>query len=338
MAFNGRFVLNMAHFASQLGASYEELISKSEMTVYELGEEECVVSDSIYNSIVEECVELTGDQFFGLHAGENLNLAAAGLIYQIVQTSETVKQALDYCCEFANLGCRVLPLNLVQEANHYKVTLIPDETWRAKSEVAFRQTAEGVVAFTIKEFHSLTRFNHNPIKIEFPWAEPEDISEYKRVYNCSIEFNKPYIAIHLRKEHVDAKVVTADFNLLGILVSHAHEKSARLEEDRGFASMVKQSVIKLVKPKFPTVEDVASHLFISPRTLQRKLKEEGFTFKVLIDELKMDFAISYLKRGDLSVSEVAYLLSYSDVSTFSRSFKRWTGQSPNQYRAEFNAA
>lgn len=333
MAFNGRFVLNMAHFASVLGASYADLIAKSGMTVEELDQEDCIVEDEVYNSIVEECVDLTGDQLFGLHAGENLNLAAAGLIYQIVQTSETVKQALEYCCEFANLGCRVLPLDLIEEANHYEVTLTPDPTWRAKSETAFRQTAEGVIAFTIKEFHSLTRFTHNPIKIEFPWPEPENPSEYKRVYNCSIEFNKPEIAIHLRKNHVEEKVVTADYNLLGVLVTHAHEKTARLEKDKGFASVVKQSVIKLIKPDFPTVEDVAAHLFISPRTLQRKLKEEGITFKSLIDELKMNFAISYLKRPDLSISEIAYLLSYADVSTFSRSFKRWTGQSPNQYRA-----
>ncbi|NRA12289.1 MAG: helix-turn-helix transcriptional regulator [Crocinitomicaceae bacterium] len=87
-----------------------------------------------------------------------------------------------------------------------------------------------------------------------------------------------------------------------------------------------------LKPELPTVDKVSSHLNISSRTLQRKLKEEGNTYKDLIDELKLDFAISYLNQPELNILEITYLLNYADASAFNRSFKRWTGKTPSEHR------
>lgn len=332
MAFNGRFVVNISQLAAKQGADFGELLALSGKPYEELCTEECTLDDDAYNKVLEAAVEQTGDSFFGLHAGENLNLAAAGLIGQITQTSETVKQALEYCCQFANLGCSALPLELIEKKDHYQVTLTPNQLWMKKSYLAMRHTADGVIAFSIREFQSLTREKYNPIEVHVIWDKPENISEYERVLGCPIRFNQEQIAILFDPSHIESKVVTSDYNLLRILVSHAQEKNASLESKNGFVSLVKQSVINLVKPEFPTIEQVAGHLNVSLRTLQRRLKEEGFTFKQLIDELRKDFAISYLKRPDLSIGDVAYLLSYSDVSAFTRSFKRWTGKNPTDFR------
>jgi len=332
MAFTGRFVVNIAHFASKQGADLGELIAMSGETAATLCEESHMIEDAVYNAIVERAVELTKDEFFGLHAGENLSLAAAGLIAQISQTSETVKQALELCCEFANLGCSALPMQLEEEKDHYKVSMVPNELWRQQSPLAVKHTADGVIAFSIREFHSLTRMKHYPIAVHMSWPQPSNVAEYERVFGCPVRFNQDGIAILFRREHVEEKVVTADYNLLRILVAHAGEKTSQMQHDRGFVAMVKQSVVGLVKPEFPTIEQVAGHLNVSSRTLQRRLKEEGFTYKQLIDELRQEFALGYLKRADLSVGEIAYLLSYADTSAFTRSFKRWTGKTPVEYR------
>ena len=90
----------------------------------------------------------------------------------------------------------------------------------------------------------------------------------------------------------------------------------------------------MVKPQFPTVQQVADHLNVSVRTLQRKLKQEGFTFQEVMDQLRKDFAMDYLSRPELSVGEVAFLLSYAETSAFSRAFKRWTGMTPVEYREQ----
>lgn len=332
MAFNGRFLLNIAHLASRQGGNIGQYINLTGKSYNELNSEACFIEDSVYNNVIELAVKTTQDDFFGLHAGENLNLSAAGLIVQLTQTSKTVKQALELCCQFANLGCSALPMSLVENSDHYKVILTPNELWKNQFQMAFRHTVDGVVAFTIKEFHSLTRMQHNPIAIHVTWTKPENISEYVRVFGCPIVFNKDEIAILLNKTHVEEKVISSNFDLLKILIAHAEEKSAGINQDLGFVSIVKQSMLNLIKPEFPTIEQVSGHLNISSRTLQRRLKEEGVTYKQLIDELRKDFAINYLKQLNLNISEIAYLLNYADASAFNRSFKRWTGKTPNGYR------
>ena len=332
MAFNGRFILNMAHLAGSKGADVSALVRVSGKSMDELCAEDCFIEDEAYNAVVNLAVEQTGDLFFGLHAAENLNIAAAGLIAQITQTSSTVKEALEYCCEFANLGCSSLPMKLVERDSDYCLELIPDPVWRSKSENSYRHTADGIMAFTIKEFHSLTRNKHYPIRVDLTWQRPINAKEYDRVFKCELKFDQPILAMYFKKEDIEEKILTSDFNLLRVLVAHAEEKNAALETEKGFVSVVKRSVMNLVKPEFPTIDQVASHLNLSVRTLQRRLTQENQSYKSVIDELRKDFALSYLKNPELNINDIAYLLSYADASAFIRSFKRWTGETPSQYR------
>lgn len=332
MTFSGRFVANIIQFASKQGTGAGELIALTGYNFEELCDESLFVEDHIYNTVTEKALETTNDPFFGLHIGESLNLSAAGLIVQLAQTSRTVKEALHHICEFASLGCRALPFALIEEKDHYKLTLTPSELWLEQSPLSVYHTTDGSIVFTVREFHTLTRNEHAPKAIHLIMNKPENTSEYERIFECPVLFGQPENAILLEKKHVEEPVVTSDYNLLQTLVQHAEMKVAALQSQLGFANMVKQSIVNMVRPEFPTVEQVAAHLNISVRTLQRKLKEEGQTFKGILEDLKKQFALSYIKRADLSVSEIAYLLSYNDASAFIRSFKRWTGKTPNAYR------
>ena len=332
MTFSGRFLLNIIHFATQQGADYTALVKLSEESVDDLCREDYRVGAEVYNRVVEAAVEQTEDPWFGLHIGEYLNLSAAGLIAQITMSSRNVKEALDYCCEFASLGCRALVMNFEEEKECYRLTFTPDPLWLQQSEEAVRHTIDGTIVFTIREFHALTRQKHFPISVALPYQPPWDPKEYNRILRCPVKFGQDQTEILFEKAHIEAPVITSDYNLLRILVEHAREKEESLKREQGFLSVVRKSIINMVRPEFPTINEVASNLNLSVRTMQRKLKEEGVTYKDLMEGLRKEFALSYLKRADLSISEVAYLLSYADASTFIRSFKRWTGQTPKSFR------
>lgn len=332
MTFSGRFLLNIIEFAVLQGADREALLLLSEHTPEQLCEEDRRVSSEIYNRLIEQAEVLTGDALIGLHMGEQLNLTAAGLISQITQTSSTVREALEYCCTFASLGCRALALSLEEEQNHFKLRLHPDPLWLQQSPRGVRQTIDGYIAFTLREFHTLTRQKYFPLAIHYAAAPEQGAEEYFRVFNCDIRYHQQEYAIFFDKAQVNLPVITSDYDLLRVLVMHANQKVAAIQQNQGFYASVKQSIVKMVKPEFPTLQQVAANLNVSARTLQRKLKEEGHTFKNILEELRKDFALSYLKDPSLSINEIAYLLSYADATAFIRSFKRWTGQSPRQYR------
>ena len=79
-------------------------------------------------------------------------------------------------------------------------------------------------------------------------------------------------------------------------------------------------------------ENIAEDLYMSQRSLQRRLREEGTTYKELLNETRRDLAAQYIKVSGVSINEITYLLGFSEPSNFSRAFKRWTGVSPSEYR------
>ena len=332
MTFSGRFVLNIIQFASQQGADFAGLLTLSGYTAEELGDEELRVEAEVYDRVIEAALEATNDPAFGLHIGEHLSLSAAGLIYQIVQTSSTVEQALQYCCDFANLGCRALPLSLRKTKDEMVVALAPDPTWLSTSTSSVHHTADGILAFTLREFQNLTLQKYQPTAVHIPYGIKANRTEYERVFKCAVIYTSETISMHLKLEHVQQPVVTSDYALLQVLVSHAEQKLQEIEGERGFATVVKRSIMNMVKPKFPTIEEVASSLNLSVRSFQRKLKEFGKTYKKLLDEVRLDLAKSYLRKPELSIGEIAFLLDYSEPSAFVRFFKRCANVTPNKFR------
>lgn len=290
------------------------------------------VDEKIYNAVLEKAVLQTGNSRLGLHLGNYLSLSAAGLIVQIVQNSATVEEGLNYVIQFANLGCSALPFSLEKRENLAVIKVAPSPVWLQQSPIAVEQTLDGYFVFTLREFQSLTHRKFRPNAVNFTRPRPDRFKEFEKIFNCPVHFNQTENSIVFDAVILKEKVITNDYNLLQVLVKHAEQKLLEIESQKTYSDQVRQSIINLIKPQFPTLEQVADNLNVSTRTLQRKLKEENQTFKSLLNDLKKQWAFDYLKNPSLSVKEIAYLLDYSEPSAFVRSFKKWTGQSPAVYR------
>ena len=99
-------------------------------------------------------------------------------------------------------------------------------------------------------------------------------------------------------------------------------------------SQIRAIIIEWLPSGTPTQEKIASDVHLSPRSLQRKLSELGTSYKVLLDDIRKDLAQHYLRESDRSIGEVTYLLGFSEPSNFARSFKRWTGVTPQEYQQQ----
>lgn len=334
MTFGARYIANIIQFAGQQGANRQELLDLIGLTMADLDDEDLRLDVSVYNTVLEKALERTGDSFLGLHIGDFLSLSAAGLIVQVAQSSETIRQAVAFMVQFANLGCQALPFSMHENSDNIELKITPSELWIKQSPESVRHTIDAVMLFTIRELHSLTHQKYYPTKIDFSYSRPKQTNEYERIFKCKVEFNQPTTSLYFDKRLFNEKIITSDYNLLKILVQYAELKLAQIEQQSGFSTIVKQTILNLVKPEFPTIEQVAANLNLSVRTLQRRLKIEEKTYKSVLDNLKRQFALDYIKNPNLTISEIAYLLDYSEVSAFSRTFKRWTGKTANQWRME----
>jgi AraC-like DNA-binding protein len=334
MPFNGRFVANLIAFAAQQGADSEALTALTGLSFEALGEEDRKLDNETYNRVLETAVAMTNNPCLGLQAGEYLNLSAAGLVLQIMQASATLRQALQYACDFANLSCSSLPLALENRGGETWITLVPDSLWLEQSPLAVQHTTDGLLAFTLREFRTLTWRQPQPVAFHYAFEPPARLSEYERVLGTPLACRAKQTAIVLRKRELDQPIITRDQGLLQALVQLAEERLAALQHQGGFLQTVKRTMLNLARPEFPTAEMTAANLNLSLRSLQRKLQEEGTSYQALLDELKRDFAIAYLRKPDLTVSEIAYVLGYAEPSSLVRSFKRWTGKTPQRFREE----
>jgi AraC-like DNA-binding protein len=100
------------------------------------------------------------------------------------------------------------------------------------------------------------------------------------------------------------------------------------------ADRVRAELLQLATVGLPSIDDIARRLATSPRSLQRRLRDEGVTFADLVRRTREDLARRYLKDPGLTVTEVAYLLGFSEASAFSRAFRAWTGRTPGEFRTD----
>lgn len=339
MTFSGRFALNMIRFAALQGASEAKLLALSGYAPSVLQTENPRLSAAQYGQIIAAAVAETGDPHLGLHAGEHLNLAAAGLVNQLVQTSSTLREALEHCCAFSLLGCPAIHLSLEEAHPYYCLRMQPDPVWAVQYPLAAQHTLEGHLAFSLREYQALLLDKQPPAKVHLMSKRPDNVAEYERIFRAELHFGQPEGALFFTARQMDSPVVTSDYDLMRVLLAHANERLAALQQSASAYYQVKYTIFQLMGLSLPTLEEVAANLNQSPRSLQRRLHDEGHTFQSITEALRQELAQSYLKQANLSLADIAALLGYADNSSFSRSFKRWTGVSPRAYRKrEFDAA
>jgi AraC-like DNA-binding protein len=122
-----------------------------------------------------------------------------------------------------------------------------------------------------------------------------------------------------------------DMTLL-LVMQDAIRRLNETSPQQSIVDQVRTQVHLLLMQKEPTLEEVAEKVGLSSWSLQRRLREEGLSFSLLVDKLRCEMATHYLQQKQLPISEMALLLGYSEVSAFSRAFRRWFGISPRQWR------
>ena len=176
-------------------------------------------------------------------------------------------------------------------------------------------------------------FHHNltPVFVTFTHGRPACAGKYYELFKGPITFDAPTAALALPLDQVDVLLPGANEELAQFSDQAMSRYLATLNDD-SWANRVRRLIMEHLPSGAITVEKTASELHISTRKLQRLLKEEGTTFLALLNATRMKLAKDYVQQSDMDLTEIAFLLGFSELSTFSRSFKRWTGQSPIQYR------
>lgn len=164
---------------------------------------------------------------------------------------------------------------------------------------------------------------------------PYDYEEASvRIFGCPVEEMEGNELV-FKKIDLEKPFLTANNVMLDYLEPQLKERLAEAMTSKSFTGIVQQKLYQAIPSGCFTIEDIAASLGISSRTLQRNLTAEGTKFNQELQNVQKILAFSYFKNSEMTTEDVAYLLGYSEVSSFSRAFKKWTGQTISEYRAQY---
>jgi AraC-like DNA-binding protein len=272
----------------------------------------------------------SGDAALQLAAPTTLPFGAYRVIDYLVDSSSTVGEAIGRFARF---------FRLIADAMRLSIEPVGDERWLelslADGGAVPGLYADYVFAALVGRIRMKPRCDLQVLRVELRHAEPAGAAAYRACFRGPVTFSAAADRLCFHISEWDAPMEHADAALAGLLEEHARMLESRVPDaSDGFIAAVRRAYTASL-PDEAHANGVARRLHVSTRTLQRKLVAAGTTFRHLCDVSRRRMAETYLSDPQVSLTEVAFLLGFSDQASFNRAFRRWTGVSPGAWRTRF---
>jgi AraC-like DNA-binding protein len=272
--------------------------------------------------------DLSRDPDLALHAIEVLPFGAYRVIDFLAGSAPTIGAAISKVSNYFPLINNAVRLPC--EVGEKQVSVALEATFRGSA--ISRPYAEYALAAVFLRTRVATNHRYRLACIEFAYPRPHRISEHERIFECPVLFGAAANRLILARSVWDTPRKGSDPQLFSVLDAHAKLLVDQLPAASAVVGRVRDAINEELRGGSPRLESIASRLAMSPRTLQRRLADEGIVFNDLLDEMRLRAAKTYLSKRDVAGAEVAYLLGFAEQSSFNHAFKRWTGQTPTEYR------
>jgi AraC-like DNA-binding protein len=296
------------------------------------------VSERTAESAWELAATLTGDDAIGVHVAESLPRGALDLIEYAVRSSPTLAKGFE---RLARYGCVMSDRVAARlETSDGSVVLIMGDVGRSPIHAG---RAEFSLAAALTLARDVTGAAIVPVQVAFAHPPPADISEQRRFFRAPIRYGTGTNSLIIGAAEASLRLVGAD-PALSEIVRRRLDKALpdRTRPDTAtpaeLGATVRRMVLEDLGQTTLTADSIAKALALSRRTLTRRLGEEGTSFRDILDEARADLARALLQDQSLSIADVAFFLQYSEPAAFHRSFRRWTGQTPQAFRSNNQSA
>lgn len=274
-------------------------------------------------------LEATGDANFGLKVASFWHPSAAHALGYAWLASATLQDALERTVRYFRLMSDKEQLALEQSDEEFRLVF--------ENPVADYPTAPEDVDASFAVLVSLCRMclgeSFAPLRVTMRRPEPPDPVPFSEHFRAPIQYSGNEDSMCFDKADAQAPLPTANAEVARTNEKIVQDYLARFDRS-SVAMQVRARLTEQLTSGHATQDSVADALHMSLRSLQRRLKNEGTSYKDLLDETRRELASQYMAESHRSINEITYLLGFSEPSNFSRAFRRWTGKSPSSYRAE----
>ncbi len=268
----------------------------------------------------------SGDPAFGLRAGQCVHPSQLGALGYAVLASETLRDSFNRVARFA----RVISENGYIEVFERDQQLVCHIGTQAPSRNSgVRDDVQLSILVALCRFNAGPDFN--PVHVTTRRPEPDNRLPWETFYRCPVQFDAEHNELSMTLAQADQILPSANNVLAEMNDRIVIQRLAELERDN-IPGRVRAAIMDQLPSGYISDESVADALNMTPRTLHRRLKVDGESFRTLLKEVRQDLARQYVADDSLTLTEVTFLLGFSEMSSFSRAYKNWYGHSPSVAR------
>lgn len=314
----------------RLGLDGDALLAEVGLSREQLADPELRVPAALADALWQLAAARIDDPDLALHVAEQLPFGAYRVVDFVAAHAPTLGDAFERVATYFPLIDPRGRLAIETREGEHAITMattLPGTSLR-------REAAEYTFAALLLRLREGTGVAFVPTRVEFAAPPPASTHELERVFGCPLDFDRPTHTMHVADADWTRPSERSDPALFEVLERHAAMLMATLPPGTPLHVELRQAITAALRAGKPTLDEVARRMGMSGRTLQRRLDDEQLRFGAVVEELNAELAKASLADPNLAISEVAFLLGFSDQSAFTRAFKRWTGTTPGQWRTQ----
>ncbi len=323
-------IMQILRYLSEIGIEQKNIFDKAGVELSDIDSPDKRVPIQQFYAIQEAALRITGDETFGLHLGTSAEPGNWLILGYIVMNCSTLSEALDKLCRYEEVLGNFIRIYLSVSKKEAVLSFdikMPDAA-------NIRHCYEAAVSSVITMVRTITGRHIEPVVVTFPHDAPGETEEYDHILSCPVIFNKVSTTIVFYSKDLDIPATIHNSGLLEIFEEHAKNAIDDIHADNHYTRKVNALILEWLSDGTPGIERVAKELSVSVRSLQTRLSEEGVTFRQLLETVRKEMASGYLKDRRFSIDDITYLLGYSEPTIFRKTFKKWMGITPGDYRRQ----
>ncbi len=318
-------VRSLINYGERLGLDRELLSQVANLSENQLNDCRLLIDVERYEDIFTLACEELQDPMLGFHHGQYFEAERWGVLGFIALTSQSIGAAMEAQYRFQSLsGNMGAPL---QSGSGNIIS----QQWVPAYNCSHHLTEQIITGQVSLARLLINQSHYAPEAVMFTHKAQGPKTDYEAYFNCPVHFGAEHNALVIERSMLQLPLRRSDGEMNKLLTGHA----VSLLAQQTFSSpmeVIKDYVIKTLPSHVPDIEEVASYLNLSVRSTQRKLQEYGTSYSQVLDAIRKELALTYLRQTQNSVLYVSERLGFSEQSAFQRAFKRWTGTTPRRYR------
>jgi AraC-like DNA-binding protein len=316
--------------AQNAGIDLAPLLQRAGLTIRDVEDESVRLGVAAQIKCVNLLADALNDRLLGFHVAQEMDLRRAGFLYYVAASSNILGDALQGIARYSTMFNEGIKLDA-----EFGQALRVGFEFAGVSRRSDRHQIEAWTTAIVRCCREITGRGLQPIEVRIIHQRIPESGELDSFFGRTIEFGADRDELVFAGEAAKLPIVRADRYLNRLLIGYCEDVLARRKARLGAIQADVENELAALLPHGQTrIENVAQKLRVSPRTLRRRLAAKGATFAGILEDLRFALAKHYLSEQDLSISRIAWMLGYTEVSAFSHAFRRWSGRTPRAARTQ----